>query len=104
MNITKSLAEKIFFNQETSYECPRHGDLIKELVCDNVGLIWEKGVSYEDFVGLVSESEEEVVRFYLTELDNYLVDYKYVRTESQEMDWDQDFERTLWALVDKFED
>ena len=104
MNITKSLAEKIFFNQETSYECPRHGDLIKELVCDNVGLIWEKGMSYEDFVGLVSDSNEEGVRCFLEELDRFLVDYKNVRTESQEMDWDRDFEHTLWALVAKFED
>ena len=98
--MNQSLVKKIFVSQEESYETPRHGDLMKDFVVERFSPLTEGKINYEEFLTILSDSENTHVTEQLVILDQSLNDYVNVRDESEEDTWDQVFEGQLLTLLD----
>jgi len=98
--MNQSLVKKIFVSQEESYETPRHGDLMKDFVVERFPPLTEGKINYEEFLTILSDSENTHVTEQLVTLDQSLNDYVNVRDESEEDTWDQVFEGQLLTLLD----
>ena len=98
--MNQSLVKKIFVSQEESYETPRHGDLMKDFVVERFSPLTEGKINYEEFLTILSDSENTHVTEQLVTLDQSLNDYVNVRDESEEDTWDQVFEGQLLTLLD----
>lgn len=98
--MNQSLVKKIFVSQEESYETPRHGDLMKDFVVERFSPLTEGKINYEEFLTILSGSENAHVSEQLVTLDQSLNDYVNVCNESEEDAWDQVFEGQLLTLLD----
>jgi hypothetical protein len=98
--MNQSLVNKIFISQEESYETPRHGDLMKDFVVERFSSLTEGKINYEEFLTILSDSENTHVTEQLVTLDQSLNNYVNVRDESEEDTWDQVFEGQLLTLLD----
>lgn len=104
MNQVKNLVNRIFLDQDNSYESPRHGNIgMIEYTEDRVSLICDEDMSFQEFVDLMGDSSDSRVLELLVEIDYWLDEYKHVQTEYQEFDWDIYFDQEIQKLFDCFD-
>ena len=99
MNNANELVNKIFENQENSYEAPRYGEQMAEFVDENIGIGNKYSRKYDSLLDRLKGTNNEDEIELLMELDNHLNDYQYVRNEFEELDWDILFGRKLQNLL-----
>ena len=110
MNHLQKLLNKIFFEQETQYKSPRHNS---EIMIDMVDEYTERfrdvksdqlRLSVQSFFWDVAQSEDKDLEELLIQTDYWLNEYKNIKTEYQEFDWDMEFDSWIYTIIMKCEE
>lgn len=110
MNQVQQLLNKIFFEQETQYESPRHDvEIMLEMVNEFTERFRDvKPEQLSDIVHSffedVSQSENTELEDLLIQTDYWLNEYRHVSTEYQEFDWDLTFDSWVSTVLMKCEE